>query len=518
LGLRRRISIYLISILSLLAVLTLVVLRWDSHQKALQLEQVEAQGDLRRLLATFQARTLEVNGTLKSWANWTELYDYFVERTPSFRSDELSVKALAVADMDFLTLLDMQGRVVDMTEVPGANGDTPATRAAATYADGYPAFLRSVPHGRGCGAVKANSHIALVCLSPVLDSEGKGSPRGYIVMGRWVNDDMIRQVSEVTGIPFKINDLPAPPGDKKRQLLGSHMFVQEGVQTRELPTHLEMTYPITSLFGEQIAQVQVTWPRKHAQFADKSYDTTQTVVIALIVTVGLLLVLLLDLVVVRRLNQLRQELGLIVDSRRWTGDVTVGGRDEIAALARYTRELVAVVRQQVQDLKNLSQTDTLTGLPNRRAFNERLDHVLAQHVRQQMPAALILMDVDYFKKYNDTYGHPAGDEALQKIAQCLRTSLRRELDMPARLGGEEFGVLLQGVTAEQARATADQIRTALQGLAIAHRASPPLGVMTMSLGVAVVTDQDNATTLYRRADEALYRAKDLGRNRVAQAD
>ncbi|MBB1076742.1 GGDEF domain-containing protein [Rhodoferax sp. 4810] len=128
------------------------------------------------------------------------------------------------------------------------------------------------------------------------------------------------------------------------------------------------------------------------------------------------------------------------------------------------------------------------------------------------------MDVDYFKKYNDTYGHPAGDEALQKIAQCLRTSLRRELDLPARLGGEEFGVLLQGVTAEQARATAEQIRAALQSLAITHSASQPLQLMTMSLGIAAVTDKDNATTLYRRADEALYRAKELGRNRVAQAD
>jgi len=518
LGLRRRISIYLISILSLLAVLTLVVLRWDSHQKALQLERVEAQGDLRRLMATFQARTLEVNGTLKSWANWTELYDYLVEHSPNFRQDELSVNALTVADIDFLTLLDVTGQVVDMTEVPGAQGETPATDTAATHADAYPTFLRSVANHRGCGAVKAKAHLALVCFSPILNSEGKGQPRGYIVMGRWVNDQMIKQVSEVTGVLFKINILPTPPGDKKLQPLGSNMFVPEVVQTRELENHLEMSYPITSLFGKQIAEVQMTWPRKHAQFADQSYDTTQAVVIGLIVTVGLLLVLLLDLVVVRRLNRLRQELGLIVDSRRWTGDVSVGGQDEIAALARYTRELVAVVRHQVKELKNLSQIDTLTGLPNRRAFNERLDHILAQHVRQQLPAALILMDVDYFKKYNDTYGHPAGDEALQKIAQCLRASLRRELDMPARLGGEEFGVLLQGVTAEQAWATAEQIRTALQSLAITHRASPPLGVMTMSLGVAAVTDKDNATTLYRRADEALYRAKDLGRNQVAQAD
>jgi diguanylate cyclase (GGDEF)-like protein len=230
-----------------------------------------------------------------------------------------------------------------------------------------------------------------------------------------------------------------------------------------------------------------------------------------------LLLLLLEQVVVRRLKLLRVELAGIVDSKRWAGEISVRGSDELAALARYARELVTIVQQQVQELKSLSQTDALTGLPNRRAFDERLELVLAQFARQKMPAALILMDVDFFKKYNDTYGHPAGDDALQTIAQCLRTSLRRELDMPARLGGEEFGVLLQGVTAEQACAAAEHLRTSMQSMALAHSANPPLHVMTMSLGVAVVAEDDNAATLYRRADEALYQAKNQGRNRVHQA-
>jgi len=240
------------------------------------------------------------------------------------------------------------------------------------------------------------------------------------------------------------------------------------------------------------------------------------VVVALIVVCGVLLMLLLDQLVVRRLNLLREELSQIVDSRRWAGQVSVHGMDELASLARYARELVTIVREQVEDLKNLSQTDALTGLPNRRAFDERLSHILAQHARQKLSAALILMDVDHFKKYNDSYGHPAGDAALQKVAQCLRTSLRRELDLPARVGGEEFAVLLQGVTAEQAFAAAENIRASLQNLGVVHAANPPVGVMTLSLGLAVVTDGDNVRSIYRRADEALYHAKASGRNQVSQ--
>jgi len=517
LGLRRRISLYLISILSLLAVLTLVALRWDSGQKIRQLEVVEARGDMRRVLGSLQARTLQVNGTLKSWANWTELYDYLIERTPKFREDELSVKALAVADIDFLILLDLSGKVIDITEVPSANGDTPATQATRADSLAYSAYVKSLSHTSDCGAIQATRQIALVCFSPVLNSEGKGKPGGYIVMGRWVQDEMIKQVAEVTGVAFNIAVGSARPSAAEPLRLGSNMFRQVAVQMFEHESHLEMRYPLTSLFGQDIAEVQMNWPRKHTELADKSYDTTQAVVMTLIVACGLLLVLLLDLVVVRRMNRLRQELGLIVDSRQWTGDITVSGRDELAALAGYTRELVGIVRQQVAELQKLSQTDAMTGLPNRRAFNERLEHILAEQARHQLSAALILMDVDHFKKYNDTYGHPAGDAALQKIAECLRTSLRRELDLPARLGGEEFGVLLQGVTAAQACAAAEHIRATLQGLGVEHRGNPPLGVMTLSLGVAVLADKDNATTLYRRADEALYRAKNLGRNRVMQA-
>lgn len=513
-GLKRRISLYLIGILSVLALLTLVALRWDSHQKAIQLEEVEARGDLRRLIGTFQARELEVSGTLKSWSNWTELFDYFANRTDKFRDTELSVQALAVADIDFLALLDLSGQLLDVTEVPGPTGETPATEVIRKDARNFPAYVQLTETDSGCGAIQAQAQVALVCLSPILDSEGNGQPRGYIVLGRWVNAQMVKQISEVAGLQFKIATVPPEAPGTQRIGTGIQPFSQEAVQILTHDHHLELRYPVTSLLGQTIAEFHMTWPRRHALVADKTYNTTQALVIALIVTCGFLLVLLLDLVVVKRLNQLRQELGLIVDSKCWTGDVTVSGQDEIAALAGYTRELVAVVHDQVQELQMLSQTDTLTALPNRRAFNERLDHLLAAHARQQLPAALILMDVDHFKKYNDLYGHPAGDEALIKIAQCLRTTLRRELDMPARMGGEEFGVLLQGANAEQACATAEAIRATLQGLAIAHQANPPLGVITMSLGVAEVTTSDTATSLYRRADEALYKAKNSGRNRV----
>lgn len=513
-GLRRRISVYLISILAVLAVLTLTVLRWHSHQRAVQLEVIEAQGELHRLLSLFQASTLRLSGTLQPWANWTGLHDYMLDRQPQFRQNELGFKALKVAHVDFLVLLDPDSHLIDMIEVPGPDGSTPATETMKAQSHMYPALAKSSPRASSCGVVKAGQQAAQVCVSPVFKSGGEGQPSGFIVMGQWVGDELIRQISELTGASFRLVNLPTPPLNALSQNLGGTVFKKDAVTLIEHEHVLEMRYPITSIFGQDIAEIRMEWPRLHEQLADSGFHATQAVVIGLMVACGVVLALLLELVVVRRLKLLQEELAGIVDSKRWAGEVSVSGGDELSELARYTQEVVSVVHHQVQELKNLSQTDSLTGLPNRRAFNERLEHILAQYARQQLPAALILMDVDYFKKYNDAYGHPAGDGALQKIAQCLCTSLRRELDMPARLGGEEFGVLLQGVTTEQACAAAEHIRIAMQDMALEHRANPPLDVMTMSLGVTVVTENDNATTLYRRADEALYHAKDQGRNRV----
>jgi diguanylate cyclase (GGDEF)-like protein len=517
LGLRRKISLYLVSILSILALLTLVVLRWQGEQKGNQLEDVEARGDFRRLMVTFQSSTFGLNGTLKSWANRTDLYDYFVDRAPQFRKDELSAEALAVADVDFLVLLDLSGGVVGMTEVPGANGEMPATDEMKKQSQTYAAHVKLSPDVSGCGAIKANTKIALVCFSPTFNSQGKGHARGYIMIGRWVNDELIRQVSRVTGLIFDLVDVPTQALGTTPRAQANNMFKPDAVVVvRDRESELTLRSPLVSIFGQDIAEIRMTWPRKFKHLVDVSRDVTEAAVLTLILISGGLLMLLLDLVVVRRLNLLREELASIVDSQRWSGDVSVKGEDELAALARYAHELVVIVRDQVQDLKNLSQTDALTGLPNRRAFDERLTHILAQHARQKLSAALILMDVDHFKKYNDNYGHPAGDAALQKVAQCLRTSLRRELDLPARVGGEEFAVLLEGVTAEQAYAAAESIRNNLQNLGVVHAANPPMGVMTLSLGVAVVTAGDNVRSIYHRADEALYQSKSSGRNQVSQ--
>lgn len=181
-----------------------------------------------------------------------------------------------------------------------------------------------------------------------------------------------------------------------------------------------------------------------------------------------------------------------------------------------TKQAEAALLSMTEQLKLLATTDGLTGLTNRRAFDQALESEMARHRRSRLSMALLMIDVDRFKKYNDIYGHPAGDDALKTIAACLRAELKRPGDIAARYGGEEFIAILPATDEDGACFIADTFRERLSALHLEHRGGDQ-GIVTVSIGVAVYTDADakmDAVELVRRADVALYNAKDLGRDRV----
>ena len=169
-------------------------------------------------------------------------------------------------------------------------------------------------------------------------------------------------------------------------------------------------------------------------------------------------------------------------------------------------------RDLIHQLQTLANHDPLTGIANRRVFHLLLDKALQRQEQCSTPLSLIMLDVDHFKKYNDHYGHQAGDGCLIKVAKCLEEATRSTQDVAARFGGEEFIMLLPDTTAQQAIEVAERIQQNLKALEIPHAESPVSPYVTMCLGIATWTPDISATRLIAQADEALYRAKDLGRN------
>jgi diguanylate cyclase (GGDEF)-like protein len=172
-------------------------------------------------------------------------------------------------------------------------------------------------------------------------------------------------------------------------------------------------------------------------------------------------------------------------------------------------------------LTDTASRDGLTGIHNRRMFDEQLDRMWTQAVREQVPLALMLIDIDHFKAYNDYYGHQAGDECLRQVAQCLARGARRPLDVIARYGGEEFAIVLFDAKREHVEAASRKLQDSIQTLAIRHLAAPGARKrLTVSIGAACVLPASGRSHFgfVQLADEALYAAKEHGRDRVVIMD
>jgi diguanylate cyclase (GGDEF)-like protein len=185
-----------------------------------------------------------------------------------------------------------------------------------------------------------------------------------------------------------------------------------------------------------------------------------------------------------------------------------------AAVVRARVRTQLTVKRQADALRALSLTDGLTGVANRRAFDERLDAEWRRCARAGLPMALILADIDHFKRYNDHYGHQAGDSCLAQAAAAMRRSAGRPQDLVARYGGEEFAILLPQLTAAGAERVAAKLQAEMEALAIPHALAQG-AVLTLSMGVAEMVPHDAATPadLVQAADTLLYEAKAAGRAR-----
>lgn len=177
-------------------------------------------------------------------------------------------------------------------------------------------------------------------------------------------------------------------------------------------------------------------------------------------------------------------------------------------------EEVSTLRTSMETVRTESLTDKLTGLPNRRAFDESLRHAQDDAVDAKKPMCLLIGDIDKFKAFNDTYGHQTGDQVLKLVAHCLSQTVKGK-DTAARYGGEEFAVILPGTQLSQAMVVAEQIRMMVESKKVVKRSTgESLGTITLSLGAAELKPGEDLTQLIERADTCLYAAKNAGRNRV----
>ncbi|MBW7859221.1 MAG: diguanylate cyclase, partial [Leptonema sp. (in: Bacteria)] len=187
-------------------------------------------------------------------------------------------------------------------------------------------------------------------------------------------------------------------------------------------------------------------------------------------------------------------------------------------LERRVIERTAELQSVNAQLRDIATRDELTGIANRRLFNEIIETEIRRAHREKRSLSLLLCDVDYFKKYNDHFGHQAGDDCLRQIGVVMAKVFRRAGDLPARYGGEEFAVILPGSDSFQALLMAERLRSEVEGLKIKHAPDSGSQYITLSLGISSLSSNiSSATTLIETADRALYESKNTGRNQITVA-
>lgn len=301
----------------------------------------------------------------------------------------------------------------------------------------------------------------------------------------------------------------------------------------------------TRVLAQKITSATFNYYQALKQITREEIETHQKHVMATLITLSLITLLMIIMTVVvifyikhhvlQRLRLLYSAVNARMDGKEVR--IPTQGRDEISILghafdqfakARYAAEdqlktAHAETEKANNDLKlaneqlhNLSQTDALTQIPNRRFFDQYLAREWNRACRHGNFLSLIMVDIDWFKAYNDHYGHPEGDACLQQVAQILSSHLRREGECIARYGGEEFSIILPNTSRQQATEYAKLLRQAINQLEIPH----PYGQVTISLGVATTNQPDKLSieALIAQADQALYHAKNEGRNRVMTSD
>jgi len=312
----------------------------------------------------------------------------------------------------------------------------------------------------------------------------------------------LARVEKITGMPLSVTlAAEPPPAIQQRE-------ASQGLLPVEYLLYSDDGQPAYRLIGmEDVSNFQ--------QDMHTNQLITTLAFIAITFIILLLLLLMLNRGIFLPLKALLQGIeryrGGELDTR-----IRASGLRELFTLGETFNNMIEQIRHDMDELERFSNRDGLTGLSNRRYFEQRLQEEWSLSTRQQRPIALLFIDIDYFKRYNDHYGHLRGDDCLRRVAAAIGHAVKRDIDVAARYGGEEFVILLPGTDAAGAEQVARELQTAIRHLHIEHRNSNVEPFVTLSIGVASLTPHfpDKAEQLLQAADSALYQAKHHGRNRI----
>lgn len=501
-----------------------------------ELSKLETLADARAIARTQRALSREVNKmetTALDYATWDATYNVMAQgrQSPSFESyikSDLGITALSDNRLNGMVLFDMDGvpvyalsrtdqaqeKIADPPVIPHATNVNLLARTRGSAGD---------MNVSNAGFALTDLGVICFAVAPILPTGGVPPAHGWFLTWRLVDARFVEEINRDLGQQIEL--IPIARVHNDPALLSRLLSLADS--SARYRRHDKGAFLFTKIIDGNGSPVFLVRQKAAPRAFDDHWFTPS--LIAAFGASALFLVLVaiyFSRRVIARIKTADAVMSEVASSGDYGKRLPVEGNDELDRMFSQFNNMFAFIQSRENDLvqvnrqlEELSHVDVVTGIANRRSLDGTLDRCWRQAARSGRPLAVLLVDVDYFKLYNDTYGHQKGDDALRQVAKALQDNLHRATDYVARYGGEEFCVVLTDTEPDSAIVVAESLLRAVRDLGIPHQTSRCARVLTVSIGVSTMRASADVIQmdLVREADQALYRAKHEGRNRVCPA-
>jgi diguanylate cyclase (GGDEF)-like protein len=530
-SIRNKMFIYVVAFFATMFLLDYVVQRSIIFPSFLKIEHNEAAENIRRVMKSLDREIYHLDQVCHDWAQWNDSYDFIDSLSESYKNGNLTYDTFKTNNVNLIVYFKNDGTVIwghayNLEE----EGDLPIDLLKEGKLDmSHPMLSMESPSGEGndsmkSGVIDTSQGPMMFVTRPILRTDGSGPAKGMLTMGRFLNKEILESLKAQTRVDFEI-DYPLT-SEKLKYIKDIQTTYVENDFTFYTLTQDQFTDVRTfykDVYGKEIFSIYYRFPREITKQGLASIWYARFLFIGSGLIVSILLLVMLQLKLIKPLQRLTEHALSLQSEEDLSIRLNLVRKDEIGTLAKSFDRLMQTISERTNDLKaanekltQLSQVDGLTGIANRRMFDESVEKEWRRMIRGKSPMSLILADVDFFKSYNDLYGHQMGDSCLIKVAGAISESIRRPADLCARYGGEEFVVILPNTDINGAFYIAENIRRAVTALNVPHSGSGLAPCVTLSLGLSTVIPRsgDDLSVFIRGVDQALYSAKESGRNRT----
>lgn len=499
------------------------------------LEQQYAKADIDRVEEVILDTINQLDRQVYDWSSWDKTYDFIGNENNDYIENNLSPETFSNLRVNLVYFLDTDFQPVwvqtfnfalhDYKDVKITTDNKNVQHSLLLLQNTFKALKSlSIDEPQDLDGLFFQDGIPVAfSIRPIFDTKEVSAPKGYLIFGRNLDQLTLEKFSKQIKKDFKVEVVSKKPLSMSD--FSTNNYAVEILNENQL--NVFKTYLVDN---KTVFRISTTHHRVITQAGQNSLKYA----LPPLLVIGLIMILLITVLLKKRvfglLSNLTQQMQGISESKNYSLRASISSADEIGVLSKEFNNMLTVIeannddlvkaneeiKQANSELKKLSLTDPLTQITNRLGLERKLRLEWAALSREQKPIAIIMIDIDYFKLFNDTYGHIEGDNCLQKFAGLLNNNTRRPRDMAARFGGEEFTIVLPETDIQAAMHIARQIQDDIANSRIKHKGSEISEFITASFGIECVVPSAamSVNSMIYNADKALYVAKQKGRNRI----